>query len=114
MRRELRHDARRAACGVATLLVAGCAAPAEVRRVEAAHPGARYEATSTCAPGGAMARRFSGDLRAAVLWSRQVVREARVLPCEVVVEAVRAGQRQSVFRTRRARTGPPVEEFGAR
>ena len=91
-------------------LLTGCATPDVVRRIEASHPGAQYEATALgCGSSGPTARRFGRDLRLAVLWSRQVVREARRLPCEVVVEAVTHGAHRPVYRIRWSRDASRTE-----
>ena len=92
------------------MLLAGCATPQVVRRIEAAHPGAAYEATTQgCDPGGVTTRRFGQDLRLAVLWSRQAVRGARLLPCEVVIDAVTGGTRRPVYRVRWTRDSARTE-----
>jgi hypothetical protein len=52
-----------------------------------------------------MNRRFGGDLRAAWLWSRQVVGAAPALRCEAVIEAVAGGVRQPVYRIGRDSLG---------
>jgi hypothetical protein len=92
---------------VALAALSGCATPEAVRRIEAAHPGARYEASATgCdrrAP--ATSRRFGGDLHSAWLWSREVVGTATSRPCEAVIEAVAGGARQPVYRVARDSAG---------
>jgi hypothetical protein len=93
------------AASVAALL-GGCGTPEVIRRVAAAHPGATYEATATgCGSTAPASRRFGGDLRLAVLWSRETARAARQLPCEIVIDAVTGGSRQPVYRVRLAREG---------
>ena len=83
-----------------------CAPSDTVRRIGAAHPHARYEgAIHGCGVVGPSARRFGGSLRLAVLWSREVVHEARAFPCEAVIEAVEDSSRQPVYHVVRDRTG---------
>ena len=88
----------------------GCAAPAVVREIEAAHPGAHYDAIATgCGAGAPTGRRFGPDLWLAVLWSRQVVRSARQLPCEAVIQAVTGTESRPVYRVRWPRDAPLSE-----
>ena len=90
---------RRAPALVATaVFFTGCAAPAPLKAIQRAHPGASYEAeTAGCGARVPAGRRFGGDLRAAVLWGRVVTDTARVVPCEVVIAAVREDSRVPVY-----------------
>ena len=87
-----------------------CAPPGEVRRIGEAHPGAQYEgAIHGCGAVGPSGRRFGANLRLAILWSREVVHEARAFPCEVVIEAVDGDARQPVYHVARDRAGVRTE-----
>ena len=94
-------------------LAAGCARPEALRRIEAAHPGASYEGSTTgCGAISPTARRFGGDLRAAVLWARQAVHTTRALPCEATIEAVSGGTggtHRAVYRVTQRVDGTMVE-----
>lgn len=108
--RARRGRPRRAAL---CLLLAGgaCATPAIVPRIQAAHPGASYEATARgCGTGEVSSRRFGANLRLALLWSRQAVRSPRRLPCEVTVEAVAGPTRQPVYRAAQTSMSSGVTE----
>jgi hypothetical protein len=87
----------------------GCAggpAPADLGRIAREHPAAAFEAAlAGCGSRQLTARRFGRDLRTAVLWSRQAVDTARVLPCEAVIDAVEGGTRRPVYRITRAPGG---------
>jgi hypothetical protein len=92
--------------------IGGCATPATVRRIAAAHPEAVYE---TIAEGCSWhqrtaGRRFGRDLRAAWLWARQVVGAATTLPCNAAIEAVEAGARRPVYRVARDALGHRTEQ----
>jgi len=99
------------AAGIAVGGTSGCAAPPAVRRIADAHPGAAYEATATGCDWRVRAtgRHFGSDLRGAWLWSRQVVGTAPARRCEVVIEAVRGGVRQPVYRVARDSLGRRTE-----
>jgi hypothetical protein len=100
-----RNCARRGTLALAVLatLCIACAAPQRLRDITRSHPGASYEAqTDGCGRRVPVARRFGGDLRAAVLWSRTVTDSARVVPCQVEIEAVQGGSREPVYRILRS------------
>lgn len=92
----------------AAILPFACATtPAEVRQIQAAYPDATYE---TRVEGcdrhpPIMGRRFGRDLRAAVLWSRQVVGSSRLPACEVVISAVIQHEQRPVYYVSRSGSG---------
>ena len=91
-------------------VLARCAAPEAVRRIERAHAGSTYEGSTTgCGIRSPTVRRFGADLRAAVLWARQVVHTARALPCEAVIDAVHGATREGVYRVWQDRNGAAAE-----
>jgi hypothetical protein len=95
-----RYCARRGTAALAVLatLCVACAAPQQLVAITRSHPGASYEAeTDGCGRRVPVARRFGGDLRAAVLWGRTVTDSARAVPCEIVIDAVQADSREPVY-----------------
>ena len=88
-------------------IVVGCTPPKIARQLEAAHPNAAYEATAQGCDWqrGSITRRFGRDAGAAVLWSRQVFGSARLVQCEIRIDAVTGEVRRPVYRLRRDAAG---------
>jgi hypothetical protein len=104
--------------GVLVAPLLGCAgrslSPA-LARIPRDHPAATFEATLRgCGSRQVAARRFGRELRTAVLWGRQAVDSARVLPCEAVIEAVESGTRRPVYRILRQSSGAVEEAIPGR
>jgi hypothetical protein len=70
-----------------------------IERIVREYPTATFEARLRgCGSRQATTRRFGRELRTAVLWGRQAVDSARVLPCEAVIDAVESGTCRPVYR----------------
>ena len=93
-------------------LAAGCAPPAVVRRIEAAYPGAEYDASATDCDSRVRSagRHFGRDLRGAWLWTLQIMGAAPAPRCEVRIEAVRNRARRLVYRSVRNAEGRRTED----
>lgn len=90
--------------------VPGCAMPEMVRSIAVAHPEARYVTTVRgCDRLTRNGRHFGVDLWQAVRWSREVVAISRILPCEIVVEAVEDQRSIAVYRVARTLDGRRLE-----
>lgn len=70
------------------------------------YPGSAFEVLlSGCITPGESARRFGTDARAALLWSRERVKNARYLPCTAVIRALGERDTIAVYRLSLARDG---------
>lgn len=89
----------------------GCVTPSVVAAVEAAHPADSYEATATGCDQlrRSESRRFA-SVHSAVLWARQKVGTAPVLPCEVTLLAVTGNARTRAYLITRSAAGGQVEQ----
>jgi hypothetical protein len=103
--------------GVLAVPVVACAGRslAAIPRIVREHPTATFEAgLRGCGSHQATTRRFGREFRTAVLWGRQAVDSARVLPCEAVIEAVESGTRRPVYRILHRASGVVEEAIPGR
>jgi len=78
--------------------------------LELANTGAVFDVRlNGCTTTDPVGRRFGTNIRTALLWSSEVVHTASYLPCTATIEAVRDGQRRTVYRFSRSRDGAYVE-----
>jgi hypothetical protein len=86
----------------------GCATPRSIVQMADAHAGATFEATAMGCDrtrrSEPRARRFD-DLGAAVVWGKEVATLAPGRSCDVLIDALREGRRQAVYRVSRDRWG---------